>query len=145
MLLMSYETQEAESTESPAIPPTVALLMSAIEAGEYSVDERRETRRILYRVTTHLRLFRDDPQTPGWRLYTRDINRRGLGFITPHRLPLGYGGIVMLKGSSGRMEPVHCTLSRCREASPGWFEGCLHFNREQPQYDVANSDRFSDD
>jgi hypothetical protein len=135
MLLMSYANPESEVIETPAVPPAVALLMSAIEAGEYSVGERRQSRRIIYRVTTQLRLFRDEPQTPGWRLYTRDINRRGLGFITPHRLPLGYGGIVMLRNPSGKMEPIHCTLNRCREASPGWFEGSLHFNREQPHYD----------
>jgi hypothetical protein len=31
---------------------------------------------------------------------------------------------------------VPCTLLRCRQASPGWFEGCLHFNREQAMFDL---------
>jgi hypothetical protein len=33
---------------------------------------------------------------------------------------------------------VHCTLLRCREAAPGWFEGSVYFNREQPQFDLRS-------
>jgi len=135
MLLMPLEENELEMIEPPSVPPSVAMVMSALEAGQHPMEERRTIPRNKYRTTTHLRLFRDDPTAPGWRLYTRDINRRGLGFITPHRLPLGYGGVVMLRGEDGEMEAVHCTLSRCREATPGWYEGCLHFNREQPHFD----------
>jgi hypothetical protein len=135
MMLMPTEHEELQTIESPSIPPAVAMVMSALEAGAHVMNEQRTLRRVKYRTATHLRLFRDDAMTPGWRLYTRDINRRGLGFITQHRLPLGYGGIIMLRGDNGKMERVHCTLSRCREATPGWYEGCLHFNREQPHFD----------
>ena len=138
-MLTSFAHEELETIEPQAIPPAVAMVMSALEAGEHAADERREVRRKIYRTATELRLFIDQPSTPRWRLYTRDINRRGLGFITPHRLPLGYGGIVLLRGENGRMAGVHCTLSRCREASPGWFEGCLNFNREQPHFDADST------
>ena len=74
--------------------------------------------------------------TPPWLLYTRDINPRSLGFVTSHRLPLGYGGVIELPGPDGEPVSVHCTLLRCRQAAPRWFEGCLYFNREQSQFDL---------
>jgi hypothetical protein len=135
MIFMPTANEESETNQTSSIPAEVAMVMSAIEAGAHIQNEQREVRRAKYRTATNLRLFRDDAMAPAWRLYTRDINRRGLGFITPHRLPLGYGGIVLLRDGNGKMERVHCTLSRCREATPGWYEGSLHFNREQPHFD----------
>jgi hypothetical protein len=134
MTLMSLAAGP-ETFESQPVPDEVAMVMSAMEAGSHCREERRQSRRNHYRTVTQLKLFRDEPSSPGWLLYTRDVNRRGLGFITRHRLPLGYGGIVVLPGEDGIAKLVHCTLSRCREAAPGWFEGCLHFNREQPHFD----------
>jgi hypothetical protein len=86
---------------------------------------------LLYRVRAELRLFADEPQAEPWVIFTRDADPRGLGFITPHRLPLGYGGSVALLTPGGRKQRIACTLYRCREVSPGWYEGALYFNREQ--------------
>ncbi len=61
----------------------------------------------------------------------RDINPQGLGFVTRHRLPLGYGGILTIPTPSGKPAKVDCTLLRCREAVQGWFEGGMYFNRPQ--------------
>ena len=58
-----------------------------------------------------------------------------MGFITPHRLPLGYGGWVELLSPRGRKIRAHCTLFRCREAVKGWYDGALYFNREQHVFD----------
>ncbi len=134
MLPSPYAEPILSASDSDGIPAAAAMVMSALEAGAAADEDRRELGRVSYRTTTTLRLFRDQPSAPQWRLYTRDINHRGMGFITPHRLPLGYGGIVILPDENGRPTSVHCTLSRCREAAPGWFEGCLHFNREQPHW-----------
>ena len=57
----------------------------------------------------------------------------GLGFITPHRLPLGYGGFVEFPGPDERPRRLQCTLQRCREIAPGWYEAAVCFNREQPE------------
>jgi hypothetical protein len=139
MMLTALMNEELETTKP--IPAAVAMVMSALEAGDHSREiEKRAVPRNSYRTTTQLRLFRDERATPTWTLYTRDINRRGMGFVTSHRLPLGYGGVVMLPDADGEPRGVHCTLSRCREASPGWFEGCLHFNREQPHFDEDQND-----
>ncbi|MDB5292739.1 MAG: hypothetical protein JWL69_3980 [Phycisphaerales bacterium] len=115
-------------------PAQVELILSAIEAGQHSRRERRTVSRIPYRAQAKLQLFSDHPNSPAWTLYTRDVNRRGLGFISPHRLPLGYGGLIELRTPDGRVQSIHCTLVRCREAAPGWFEGSLHFSREQPDF-----------
>ena len=119
-------------------PPEVDLILSALEAGrpERSVpfSNRRAIHRIPYRVRALLRLFSDQEDAEPWLLYTRDVSPKGMGFITPHRLPLGYGGEVEFPGPDGRQLVIAATLLRCRIAVPGWFEGSLYFNREQRMF-----------
>jgi hypothetical protein len=121
-------------------PAEVDLILSALEAGGHrsgagaakpSPGERRSGSRIPYRVRAQLELFVDAAGAEPWLLYTRELSRRGMGFITPNRLPLGYGGTVKFPGPDGRQLCIAATLLRCREAAPGWFEGSLYFNREQ--------------
>lgn len=117
-------------------PPQAELVLSAIEAGQHRMGyepgaERRATKRVSFRVRAQLRLYSDNPGEPGRVVYTRDIHHRGLGFITPHRLPLGHGGLVDLPTPAGKIVSIPCTLLRCREAAPGWYEGSVYFNREQ--------------
>ena len=111
------------------------LILSAMEAGTPAGagahDNRRRHPRRRYHVLAELRLFSDTPGTPRWRLFTRDVSVRGLGFITRDRLPLGYGGIVEVLGPNDRMMTIHGTIFRCREIGNGWYEGALHFNRDQ--------------
>lgn len=125
-------------------PPEVELIASALEAGQSAAagdDEaghpfdRRALHRRRYRVIAQLQLFTDRPGTPPWCLYVRDADRRGLGFLTPHRLPLGYGGRLEVLAPDGTPLQLHCTLLRCRETVKDWFEGALAFNREQFQFD----------
>ena len=129
-------TVEAITFDPQPVPANVAMVMSAMEAAHHVQEERRLTRREPYRTITQLRLFRDLPTQPAWELFTRDINRRGMGFITRHRLPLGYGGIIVLPNENKEAVSVHCSLTRCREAIAGWYEGSICFNREQPQFDI---------
>lgn len=117
-------------------PPQAELVLSAIEAGQFRGgptpgSERRSSRRAGFRVLAQLRLYSDNPGEPGRAIYTRDIHTRGLGFITPHRLPLGHGGLIDLPTPAGKIVSVPCTLLRCREAAPGWYEGSVYFNRDQ--------------
>ena len=139
-------TGEGGASNLSALPAQVEMVMSALEAGrhvnqgiDYAGPNRRTSRRRPLRVKASLRLFSDAPHTPAWTLFTRDVHSRGLGFITPHRLPLGYGGVLELPAScvgpaaEGETISIPCTLLRCREAAPGWFEGSVYFNREQPR------------
>ena len=115
-------------------PKNVDIILSALDAGRHVLPhDRRAVARHKYRVQGWLRLFTDGPDDDARVVYTRDVNARGLGFITSHRLPLGYGGLIELPRLDGNgTTSVHCTLLRCREAAPGWFEGSVYFNREQP-------------
>lgn len=129
-------TLDLDRTDWPA---QVDLILSALETGQHGKpsagSERRNLRRRHYRVRAALRLFSDGSDTPAHPVFTRDVHARGLGFITPHRLPLGHGGLIELpRPSDGELLRVHCTLLRCREAAPGWFEGSVYFNREQADF-----------
>jgi hypothetical protein len=113
-------------------PAEVDLILSALEAGRAnSLPDRRGTAREPYRVRASLRLFSDLEDAAPWILFTRDVDTRGVGFITRHRLPLGYGGVIRLTLPDGRELEASCTLLRCRQAAPGWYEGALYFNRAQ--------------
>ena len=133
---MSLTSSDLELLDAPgdtsAWPREVELILSALEAGGGDRDNRRRHPRMPYRALADLRLFSDQQGTPPWKLYVRDCSARGIGFVTAHRLPLGYGGTVQLPApGSGRMMSVNGTLFRCREVTTGWFEGALYFNREQ--------------
>jgi hypothetical protein len=147
MLIESPNRAETEIGRNQPFPADVELILSSMEAGRHAwtqeqekaaaslgespvFEERRTGGRMPYRVRAELRLFRDRPGSPAWLLYVRDADPRGLGFISPHRLPLGYGGYVELVAPTGRPLSVPCTLFRCREAVPGWYEGAMNFNRE---------------
>lgn len=118
-------------------PAEVDLILSALDAGKSAdYSDRRLGSRTPYRVRGQLRLFSDQPGAEPYVLYTRDVDPRGMGFITPHRLPLGYGGDVELFTPRGKKIRVHCTLLRCRQAAPGWYEGAAYFNREQWMFQV---------
>jgi len=117
-------------------PAEVDLILSALDAGRNIDANRRLGSRLPYRVRAALRLFSDPPGSEPYALYTRDVDPRGMGFITPHRLPLGYGGEVELFTPRGHKLRVHCTLLRCRQAAPGWYEGAAYFNREQWSFQV---------
>jgi hypothetical protein len=134
-MLMTISPSTA-GVESDAIPADAALVMSALEAGSQPLKPRRGGPRYRYRVAATLRLFSDAPTDAPSLLYTRDVTPRSLGFITPHRLSLGHGGVIELPGPSGEPLRIHCTLLRCRETAPGWFEGSVYFNREQPQFNL---------
>ena len=116
-------------------PPEVDLILSAMDAASPPAKrDRRGLGRTPYRVRALLELFSDAPDDEPWVLYTRDVDSRGVGFITPHRLPLGYGGFIELFTPRGTKQRIACTLFRCREATPGWYEGALYFNREQKAF-----------
>jgi hypothetical protein len=134
-----------ESAASDRWPRDVEMILSAMDAAHAeesssiatdSFLNRRELPRTPYRVKASLRLFSDQVGTPAWTLYTRDVNRRSISFVTPHRLPLGYGGWVEILSPAGRLMKINCTLFRCREAVKGWFEGALSFNREQGAFET---------
>lgn len=132
--MMQIERETRESSDPAEVPPQVELILSALETGRHRSNDRRALRRNRYRVRGRLRLFSDGPHVVPWTVYTRDVHARGLGFVTPHRLPLGYGGLIEIPHPDGGLMSINCTLFRCRQAAPGWYEGSVYFNREQPAF-----------
>ena len=107
------------------------MIISAMEAGA-SIEDRRACPRIVYRAKAFLKLFVDREESKGRALYLRDANQRSLGFVTQHRLPLGYGGVIQVAPptKAGQMFELGCTVIRCRQVADGWFDGCVSLNRE---------------
>jgi len=130
-----------ETHEDGAVLPLDArMVLTALETAGWE-NERRQRRRSAYQVTATLRMFADALAARTRVLDTRDANQRGIGFITRERLPLGYGGMLRLASpKTSKTLNIACTLYRCRMAAPGWYEGALHFNRDQAEFltDEAN-------
>jgi hypothetical protein len=118
-----------------ALPQEAAMVLTALEAAG-GRENRRQSVRTTFRSTAMLWLFADAPGSSARVLYTRDVSERGVGFVTRDRLPLGYGGVLRVSGprSPGKIFSIPCTLYRCRLAAPGWYEGALHFNRDQSEF-----------
>jgi len=125
---MTAEVEPKGDTEE--WPKELDFVLSALEAGSSGHEQRRGAR-VPYRVVGFLKLYSDLEGAPARAIYTRDVCPRSLGFVTKHRLPLGYGGVVELVDKNGERVQLDCTLLRCREAAPGWFEGAMYFNRRQ--------------
>ena len=130
-MILETETTRPGSIVRELWPPEVNMILSAMQVAPQPAYDARQQRRREYRVRAELKLHSDPPDSEPWTLYTRDADQRGIGFITPHRLPLGYGGWIELISPPGRKVRVDCTLFRCRQVLPGWYEGALYFNREQ--------------
>ena len=121
------------------VPAEVDFILSALETARTVAADRRGSGRVLYRTLAELQLFSDQPGQKPWVIYSRDATTRGMGFITRHRLPLGYGGKVQMRGPNGEDLAIPCTVRRCRESVNGWFEGALSFNRDQWAFDWNNT------
>src|SRR5262245_23520070 len=120
----------AAAPSRDTFPAMAELILSAMESGQYGAAayvNRRALRRVPYRVKGELRLFSDCVNGEQRVLYTRDVHARGLGFITQQPLPLGHGGFVEFAAPDGRPRKIQCTVQRCRETAPGWYDGAVCF------------------
>ncbi|MCC6238846.1 MAG: hypothetical protein IT448_00890 [Phycisphaerales bacterium] len=118
---------------APAQRKEVEFVMSALDVASYH-PERRRHRRQPYRVRAVLHLFSQVEGTDPIEIFSRDVTRRSMGFITRTRLSLGYGGVVELPRPNGEIITIACTLLRCRQINGHWFEGAVHFNRPQAEF-----------
>ena len=115
-----------------AFPAEVEFLISALEAGPKPLIDRQKARRSQYRVRATLKLFSDAPDSKPALLYVRNVTSQALAFLTNDVLTLSHGGVLNIPSPSGEILKLNCTVLRYREAAPGWFEGAVYFNREQP-------------
>jgi hypothetical protein len=119
-------------------PADVEFVISALEAGPKPLVDRQKAKRSQYRVRATLKLFSDAPESRPALLYTRNVTSLALAFLTNDSLTLSHGGILRIPAPSGEILKINCTVLRCREAAPGWFEGAVYFNREQGFFSIDN-------
>jgi len=112
------------------IPAEVDLILSAMDVGQSFAGERRRASRLPLRRRASLKLYADPADANPRTIFTRDADARGMGFITPDLLPLGYGGWVTVRAPNGDVLQVECTVYRCRKTVEGWYEGALNFHRQ---------------
>lgn len=115
----------------------------SILAGEETVSESlgREQRvrpRIGYRVSAVLQRTTLEGegygQTALLHVYLRDINARGVGFVSRERVRVARDALLHLPLPEGQVHHVGGWILRCREVLPGWYEGAVLFDREQPEF-----------
>jgi hypothetical protein len=154
-MTMTLDTHAPQTpSETPAATPVVAtpdaavleqqaaMILSAMDAAARSRSvpptayERRgePAARRSFRGEAKLRLFADRETTEPWPVFLRDIESRAIGFITPDRLPLGYGGRLTFIGPDQNEHQLEVTVVRCRSCYGGWYEGAAYFHRSQPAF-----------
>lgn len=117
-------------TELDAWPADVDLICSAMDAARAPGDRqrRRESRRP-HRVIAHLQIHGEHAPV---RIYSRDCDPTHFGFIVERPLPLGFRATLEFAAPDGSLMSATCTVQRCRECVPGWFEGALAFFKPIP-------------
>ena len=127
---LSEGVEAIELSDAP-FPREVDFIISALEAGPRFPVERQRLVRSPYRRRALLRLFSDPAGSRPHLLYTRDVSTGALGFLSGRPVTLSHGGTVKIASPFGKMMEIACTVLRCREAAPGWYEGAVYFNRPQ--------------
>lgn len=143
------EVDRQPMPEAADLNRAASLILSAMnvarntlqDSRHLSSERRSQNERFTWQTRCELRLFADASDADPRVLFTRDIEPRALGFISPERLPLGYGGQIVLPDPAGGADPLRLeiTLTRCRVCPGGWFEGALYFHR--PQRDLVDAVR----
>ena len=137
MKQVAIATEEA-ANESATWTKEAEFVLSALEAAGLTQQNRRDADRTVYHTTAALRLYSEVENPKPWQIFVRDVTPRGLGFITRHRLPLGYGGMLNFKCPKQTMLNIDCVIRRCCQAANGWYEGAISFNRPQHALDPSN-------
>ena len=124
----------ADETSTEPFPREVEFVISAMEACPRPAIDRQKLPRFPYRVRASLRLYSDQSDQGPALLYTRHVHSLAIGFLTNRRLPISHGGVLRIRTPRQEVIEIGCTVLRCREVAPGWFEGALYFNREQSAF-----------
>ena len=128
MELLDAVRCEQEQAKPSLIPADAQLVISVLSGEESTAANRRRFTRSAYQVPALLSL-RDDasPGPAHVRIYTRDANQRGVGFVTQESLAVGYDAWIYIAGPDREgMRLAGCIL-RCREVMGGWYEGAVLF------------------
>jgi hypothetical protein len=128
------------------VPQDARFVISILNGEQGATHERRRFARQPLVAPAELEVL-GDAGPPRARIFTRDANRWGVGFVTQQVLPVGRDATLRIwvsaggemstdKGSgeaAGEMLMVRSCVLRCREVLPGWFEGAVLFYHEEPR------------
>jgi hypothetical protein len=142
MVLMVVQDSDAlAEPDFGPFPREVEFVISALEAGPRPILDRHKHRRSRYRTRALLKLYSDSPDAGATLLYTRSITPQAVGFLSTRQFTLSHGGILRIAAPDGNPAEIACTVLRCRQVAPGWYEGAVYFNRQQPMFAADRLDR----
>jgi hypothetical protein len=121
------------TAEVPEDAREVIAMLSGRDAATTSsaMVERRQTPREEHHCRAAMEID-DSIQRSRQTVYTRDVSSWGVGFICRTPLPAGSTAMLHIDGAHGRPLRLMCCVLRCREVTPGWFEGAALLFREEP-------------
>jgi hypothetical protein len=141
---MSWGQKEQEAAETAALPEDAKVVIlvlteesSTTGSADAAAANRRRFPRCAYQVAATLKKGdgsnADAASAMRMRIYTRDANQWGVGFVAQESIPAGSDAYLILD-RPGFARPMHrrCRIVRCREALPGWYEGAAVFHDEEP-------------
>ncbi|MEM7808017.1 MAG: hypothetical protein AAF561_07895 [Planctomycetota bacterium] len=141
LVIPAVESDGVEDERETVLRQQASMILTAMDAAKTSrgqvpaMYERREGAvRVPIRQEAGLTLFADDGGVPHRMLFIRDVEPRAVGFITPERLPLGYGGTLHCRDLADEERRVAVTVIRCRSCYGGWFEGAAYFHKPQRSF-----------
>jgi hypothetical protein len=124
--------QQQGQAGGDAIPADARFVLSVLNGdGSSNSNDRRRFARNPYVAPGELEVI-GDAAPPRTAVYTRDVNRWGVGFVTQHPLPLGRDATLRI-WIEGQMLMLRSCVLRCREVLPGWYEGAALLYSEEPR------------
>ena len=70
-------------------------------------------------------------------VYTRDVNPYNAGFVSTQPIEVGTRVVVRIDLPNGRRFETRARVHRCREFTPGCFEGYVNFSDAMPEQMMA--------
>lgn len=149
----AVKIERQQQPDDAGVAQDAQFVISILNGEQHAaVDERRRFRREPFIAPAELEVL-GDARPPRARIFTRDANRWGVGFVSQQVLPIGRDATLRIwapprevrgRGfgesagkpageAAGEMLMVRCCVLRCREVLPGWFEGAALFYTEEPR------------
>jgi hypothetical protein len=128
----AVRTQQQIEDASADVPVDAKIVILVLNDHQHpAAANRREHARCAYQVPAMLGSVKGEGAQRK-RIYTRDVNAWGVGFVTQEMVPVGSEAFLLMSKGFGQVVQRKCTIVRCREAMPGWYEGAVRFHAEEP-------------
>ena len=117
-------------------PAEVVYMLNFLGEMFPKLHERRVLPRTPYVAPASLSLEATAAEGPAGHLcevYTRDINPYNAGFVSAKPVPVGTRVTVRLAMPDGSRFETRARVHRCREFTPGCFEGYVNFSDAVPE------------